>query len=159
MSVHSLIGGAEIIDGQFVSQKVRQVVDAIREYSPEISVAWIPPNAREEGQAAYRLIHSPMGREPYIMMTVRRDEDMTPEVLKRIIASDQRNGTVSLSEYEAWEEAQRRVAKQAQLDAMEEANDIAYHVFRTHKNTYKVNDDLIIKDGIPFNAAPKRRKD
>lgn len=154
MGVHSLIGGAEVIDGQFVSQKIRQIVDAIRDYCPEINVQWIPPTARKEGQAAYRLVHMPLGQEPYIMMVVRRDEDFTMDVLKRIIANDQRYGqTTTLSEYEAWEAAQKLVAKQEHLDRMEEAHDIAYHVLRTHKNTYKVNDDLIIKDGIPFNVA------
>lgn len=143
----------EVIDGQFVSQKVRQVVDAIREYDPEIIVQYVPVGARTPGQAAYRIVHMPMGHEPYVMFTVRRDEDMDSRILAKIIANDARyGGGTTLSEFEAWEAAQQAVERQKQLDAIEEMNDIAYHVLKTNKNTYKVNENLTIKDGIPFNA-------
>lgn len=152
MSDFNLGFGTEVINGQFVNQKVRQVVDAIRDYEPEIEVQYIPQSARTEGQAAYRLIHRPVGRDPYVMFTVRRDEDFDSRVLQKIIANDNRNGVTSISELDAYDAAQKAVAHQAYLDRVEEANDIAFHVLRTNKNTYKVNDHLTIKDGIPFNA-------
>lgn len=158
MGIHSIIGGHEIINGEFVNQKVSQVVQAIKEYDPEIEVQFIPERARTNGQAAYRIIHHPLGAEPYIMFHVRRDEDMDFRILQRIIVNDQRHGTVTLSEYEAWEAAQKAVAHQAWLDHLEESNDIAAHVLKTHKNTYKVNDDLVIKEGTPHNTAKQHRR-
>jgi hypothetical protein len=149
----AVFGGAEFVDGQFVNQKVRQVVDAIREYCPEIEVQWVPPAQRKDGQAAYRLIHHPTGAKPYVMMVVRRDEDMDSRVLQRIIVNDRRySDGPTLTDIEAHEAAERAVSKQAYLDALEEAHDIAAHALRTPLNTYRVNKDLVIKDGIPFNA-------
>lgn len=151
-----IIGGShnptEFIDGQFVSQKHRQIVDAIRQYDPHIEVQWIPPAARAPHQAAFRLVHNESGKEPYIMFHVRKDEDFTTEILMRIIASDQRVNGVSISEFEAAEQAAKLVAEQRAFDAMEEAQDIALHVFKSPLNDYKVSKDLRIKDGIPFNA-------
>ena len=143
---HPLISSHEVVEGQFVNTKVRRVVDAIREYEPEIEVQWIPPAARDEGQAAYRLVHFPKNREPYIMFTVRRDEDFDERILQKIIMNDQRHGTVTLDEYEAWEAAQRAVERQAYLDSLEEAHDIAKHVFKSRLNKYRVDKDTVIED-------------
>ena len=144
-----------VIDGQFVSQRISQVVQAIKEYDPDIEVQWIPVSEREPGQAAFRLMYFPKdGTPPYIMFHVKTEDEFDARVLKKIMVNDQaRSGKLTIDEFEAAERAQAAVAKQAYLDALEEQHDIAYHVLKSHKNTYKINDNLIIKDGIPFNAA------
>jgi len=136
----------EVIDGQFVNTKVSQVVQAIKEYEPEIEVQFIPVGARTEGQAAYRLVHHPKNREPYVMFTVRRDEDFDERILQKIIMNDQRHGQVTLSEIEAFEAAKMGVERQAYLDKLEEAHDIAYHVMKSPLNVYKVDKDTTIRD-------------
>lgn len=141
-----------VLDGQFVSQRVAQVVEAIRDYSPEIEVQWIPPAARGPEQDAFRVMHYPPGGEPYVIFHVKDESEFDARVLKRIIAGDQRNGKVTLSEVEAAEEAARLIARQRVLDEQEEAIDKMYHILRSPLNTYKVDKDTIIKDGIPFNA-------
>lgn len=144
---HPILGAShEVIEGQFVSTKIANLVTAIREYCEEINVHWIPPAAREEGQAAYRIVHYPAGQEPYIMFTVRRDEDMDERILQRIIQNDQRFSEVTLSEYDAWQEAQRRLKHQEFLDRIEEANDIAHHVLQSRLHKYKVNKNITIED-------------
>lgn len=145
-----------VVDGQFVSQRISQIVQAIQEYSPELSVEWIPPGARTTDQPAFRIIHTPPGGQPYPIFHVKTEEEFNESILKRIIAGDSRNGTPQYSELEAWETAQNLLKRQKFLDAMEEANDVAHHILKSPKNTYKVSDDLVVKDGIPFNAAPKR---
>lgn len=150
---NAIFGDAEFIDGQFVSQKVRQVVDAIREYEPTLEVQWLPPEVRGN-RAAYRIIHNPPGGQPYIIMVVRKDEQFDSSVLQRLIVNDNRfNTATTLSEIEALEAAEKLIAKQKFDDLMEEANDIAAHTLRTPMNTYRINKDLVFKDGIPFNAA------
>lgn len=145
--------GIDIRDGRLVSQKIAQVVDAIRDYSPEIDVKWIPPENRTADQAAFQIWHSPPGQPPYCFMHVKTEEEMTTKVLMDIIAGDQRNGSVQYSEVEAAEEAAKRVAFQKWADERDEAIDVMYHILKSPLNTYKVNDDLIIKEGIPGNAA------
>jgi hypothetical protein len=84
---------------------------------------------------------------------VRRDEDFDIRVLQRLIVNDQSNNSApSIQEYEAWEEAQRLVQKQKHLDELEEAHDMAAHVFKSPLNKYdlgKVGKDgerVIIRD-------------
>ena len=142
-----------MVDGHLVSAKAQRVVHAIKDYCYEIEVKWIPPAQRKEGEAAFAIIHDAPGNAPYVMFYVVDDADFDERVLHRIIRNDQRNGKAVLGELEAWEEAQKRIKHQEYLDQMEEAADIAAHILRTPLNTYKVNDNLVIKDGIPFNSA------
>lgn len=146
-----------MVDGQFVSAKAERIVLAIKEYERTIEVKWIPPGNRSPGEAAYAIIHNEPGNKPYVMFYVQNDEDFDERVLQRIIYNDQRKtGKQQYSELEAWEASQKLVQEQEFLDALEEMHDVAAHIIRTPLNTYKVNDNLVIKDGIPFNAAKLR---
>lgn len=145
--------GLDLRDGRLVSQKIAQVIDAIREYDSRIDVKWLPPEERTEDQAAFQIWFTPEGEPPYCFMHVKKEEEMTTAVLMRIIHGDQRNGQITMSEIEAAEEAAKRVAFQRWADERDEAIDIMYHILKTPLNTYKVNDNLIIKEGIPGNAA------
>lgn len=147
------MSGVEIRDGRLVSQRIAQVVDAIREYNPELDVKWVPPEARREDQAAFQIWHNPPGQEPYCFMHVKNEDEFTTAVLMRIIAGDQRNQKLEYSEIEAAEEAAKRVAYQRWADIRDEKIDLMYHILKSPLNTYKVSKDLVIKDGIPMNAA------
>lgn len=144
--------GIEVRDGHIFPQKVVQVVEAIRDYSPELDVEWIPTELRTPGQAAFRITHTPPGAKPYTVMHVATEDEFDTRVLMRLIAGDQRNGTLQLSEIEAAEEAAKRVAFQKWQDERDETIDKIRHILRSPKNTYVVDENLVIKDGIPFNA-------
>lgn len=143
---------AEVVDGQFVNQRVSQVIAAMKEYCPEIEVQWIPPGARLKGDAAFRILHYPDGGEPYVVRHVATEEDFDARILMELILGDQRNGKVTLSQIEAAEEAAKRVAHQRFLDEIEEANEKAHAVLRSPLNTYRIDKNTVVKDGIPFNA-------
>lgn len=146
------MNGYEIRDGQFVSQRVAQVVEAIRQYSPELEVQYIPEGQRLKGDAAFRIMHFPPGRPPYVIFHVQTEDEFDARVLKKIIMGDQRVNSMEYSDIEAAEKAAKLVAEQRYRDQQEEMIDKMYHVLRSPLNTYKVDKDLIIKDGIPFNA-------
>ena len=148
--------GYEFREGHLVSQEVARVVEAIKEYEPEIDVEWLPQSARTDGQAAFRIVHRPVGQPEFVLFHVKDESQFDMRVLQRIIANDQRNGKHTLSDFEAWEEAQRLVEHQKFLDEMEQRADIAKHLLNTHLNTYKVDDNLIVKEGIPFNVAKRK---
>lgn len=161
MSVHTNLPGNThiVVDGQFVNARVSRVVEAINTYyHGEVRVTYLPEKARTDGQAAFAVEHHPSGQRPYVIFYVKNEEDFDERVLQRLIFNDQRHGKVDISELEAWDKAKAAVSRQEYLDAMEEANDIAFHVFKSPKNTYKVNKDLIIQDDLPFNAAHLHRK-
>ncbi len=154
------LGGVDrmiVVDGRMVSEKIQRICLAIQDYEPRLEVKWLPPEARRDKAndtmlPAFEIVyHRPDGLDETLFY-VKDEGDFDERVLHRIIINDQRNGQVTWNELSAWEEAQKRIAKQAQLDAMEEAQDIAEHVLRTHLNTYKIDDEVTIKDGIPFNA-------
>ena len=134
------------IDGTLVSQKVSQIVQAITEYEPELEVKWIPDQAREPGQAAFAIIHNPVGSASYVMFYVQDETTFDERVLYRIIVNDQRNGKKSLSEFEAWETSQKLVEGQKYRDKMEEAHDIARFVLRSPLHKIKLDDGLVIND-------------
>jgi hypothetical protein len=141
-----------VLDGHFVSERVSQVVEAIRQYSPEIEVQWIPPEARDPFTAAFRIMHNPPGGKPYVIFHVKTEDEFDARVLKRIIMGDQRNGKITLSEVEAAEQAAKMVAMQRAHDEMLEDIDKMYHVLKSPLNTYKLDKDTTFKDGIPFNT-------
>lgn len=137
---------AIFVEGHLVSERVSQIVAAIKDYEPELDVRWIPPAARSEGDAAFAIIHRPVGSPEYVLFYVPKDEDFDEKVLYRIIHNDQRNGERTYGEVEAWEEAQKRVQRQAYLDKMEEAHDLARFVLRSPLHKMTLPDGLVIND-------------
>ena len=146
-----------IVGDTFVSQRIVQLVEAIRDYSSELDVEWVPPRARRPGQAAFAIKHTPTnGNPPYVIKYVNSEEEFDERILMAIIQGDQRVNGAKISDFEAWEQAQSRLKKQKKLDEMEEAHDVALHVFKSPLNSYRVNKELLIKEGIPFNAHRSR---
>jgi hypothetical protein len=137
----------EHIDGSLVSAKISRVVEAIRDYDPSIDVEWVPHGARGPRDAAFRLVHRPMGGKPYIMFYVQTEEEFDERVLKRIYANDQaKGGGTTLSEFEAHSKAQRELERRKNEDSVAEANDIAWHVFKSKLNTYRVSKGHVVKE-------------
>src|SRR6478609_3906777 len=146
-------GGYSIQGGQLISDRVQRIVQAINDYEPELEVQWIPDRqATEQNVAQFKIVHHQPDGHTFTLFHVKNEEEFDERILLRIIQNDQRRGKQNLSEYEAWEQTQKLVNKQLYLDQMEEATDIAAKIFASHKNTYKVNENLTVKEGIPFNA-------
>lgn len=160
--IDDMLHGHKFIDGHLVDSNAERIVRAIRDYSDEVEVKWLPPNARtrEDGSQApaYAIVHNPVGQPPYVMFYVRNDEDFNIQVLHRIISSDQRSGSPKWNEFTAWEEANKRVAQQVELDRQAEAADLAYHMLRTKQHDYRVNSGLRITDGVRGNTAADHKK-
>ena len=134
------------VDGQLVSEKIHRIIQAIKDYEPELDVAWIPPGARREGQAAFAIIHRPVGKAEYVLFYVQNEDEFDERVLYKIIYCDGRNGQVTLSELEAFEAGQKLLKRQAYLDALEEAHDMARFVLKTPLHRINMGNGLIIND-------------
>lgn len=141
-----LLNGHIVVDGQFVSSKIEQLVQSIKDYDPDLDVQWIPTDTRKPGDPAFCIRYSPVGQKPFILFFVKTEEEFDERVLMRIIANDQRHGKTTLSEFEAWELSHKLVQDRKFKDSMEEAEEIARSVFKSHLNTYRVSKDLVIKD-------------
>ena len=141
-----LLNGHIVVDGQFVSAKIEQLVRAIKDYDEDLQVKWIPVMSRKEGDPAFCVTYEPEGKSPFILFYVNTEEEFDERVLARIIQNDQRHRPTNLTDYEAWEETQKVLQNREWLDTMAEAADLAWHVFKSPLHTYKVNNDLIIKE-------------
>lgn len=157
--VDEMLHGHKFINGYLVSSDVERIVRAIKDYSDEIEVKWLPPEARKEHDLpAYSIIHNPVGQPPYVMFYVKNDEEFNDKVLYRIISSDQRTGTPKWNEFTAWEETQKRIAQQEELDRQAEQADLVYHILKTKKHDYRVNSGLRITEGTRGNTANDHKK-
>lgn len=153
-SEHILVGD------HFVNGRVERIVQAIKDYDRDIHVDFLPVGAREVAEKggkivqlpAFKIVYRPMGQPEFVLFHVKDEESFDERVLMRIIHNDNRNGQQTWNEFQALEDAQRRVQQVAQQDQMEEMHEMARAIIRTPLNKYRVNKDLIIKDGIPFNA-------
>lgn len=142
-----------VVGDQFVSAKIERIVRSIKEYDHDLDVQWCPPGAREQGVAAFKIIYQPAGQKPYTLFHVKDEEEFDERVLLKIIANDQRvNGGVKMSDLDAFEAAQALLRQQDYEDKMAEQHDIVAHVIKSPLHKYVVNKDLVIKEGIPFNA-------
>ena len=151
------LGNAHVIqDGVFVNADVQKVVMAIKDYEPLIDVEWLPVGARtnENGDSlpAFKVIYRDPNGPDFTLFHVKDESEFDIRVLHRIIVNDQRHGSVTLTEYEAFEEAQKLIKEQEFRDWLEEQQDKVEHILKSHLNTYVVDKNLTIKDGIPFNA-------
>ena len=147
-----------IEDGSLVPQHVIQVIQAIREYNEELDVEWVPPRARKPGIAAFKIVHRPIGGEPYTIFHVQNEDEFDSRVLMRIIHGDASvNGQPKYSQLEAAEEAARRVAHQAFLDSLQEQEEMARALLKTDKSVYKFNKDLIFHEDRIGNVAKDYR--
>ena len=147
-----------VVGDHFVSEKIERIVLAIKDYEPCLEVKWLPPGERrvagqDELLPAFEIVYHAENGQDQTLFYIKDEGDFDERVLQRIIINDQRKSSTTWTELSAWEETQKRIAKQAYLDELEEAEDLAKHILATHLNTYKVTPGLVIKDGIPFNAA------
>lgn len=135
-----------VVDGHFVSQRISQLVRALQDYCPEIEVLWVPPSARMNEEAAFKIMHRPEGRDAYCITTVKTEDDFDERLLKKIIAGDQRSGEVRYTDFEAWETAQKLAEKQVWEDSLEEANELALALIKTNKSNYIIDKNMKLTD-------------
>lgn len=146
-----------VVQDHMIPQNVMQVVQAIRDYSPELDVEWVPPAQRKPGVAGFKITHQPLGGEKYAIFHVKDESEFDASILMRIIAGDQRNEKQHISMLEAAEEAAKRVAHQRWLDELEEKSEMAHALMKTKKTVYKFNKDLIFHEDRPGNIADEYR--
>lgn len=129
-----------VIEGQFVNNKIANIATALYEYEPALSVEHYPENEKRDDLPSYGVVYEHAEHGRYILFYVMKEEDMDERVIARVIANDQRKNQATLSDLDAWEEAQRRLKHQEFMDKMEEAADILKFGLKTHLNTYTIPD-------------------
>lgn len=126
-------------DGSMISPAIDRTIEVIKNYDWHLDVRWIPRDNRAPGDAAFAIVYTGNGPE-YVVMYVDTEEDMvnSNHVLQRIAEADNKNGSV-----EQIMEAKNRLVRERQQkqyeDAIEEANDLAAHIWKSPKARYRHN--------------------
>lgn len=120
--------------GYMISERHARISEIIKDYDPTLELAWIPPDKREPGDQPFAVIHRPNNAPAYV---VCYSDDPDERLLARVFNNDNGKRDV-LSEMEAHNAALRAMEMKAQMEKMEEANDLAASILRG-KNYYKHN--------------------
>lgn len=130
-------------DGHWVNERVAHLVEEIRSYHPNLDVLWNPQHKPNEPE--FWIIETTADGKQHQVFSVQNQEEFTGEVLTRIIQSDTSRHDI-LGYIDAQNEAAQRLQKKLVNETMAERLDVMKHVLKSPLNTYKVDDNLVIRD-------------
>lgn len=124
-------------DGRWVSERIARIVEAISDYDPAIEVQWIPPDKRGANDPAFRIVENTPDGTQFVMFYVSTEDAFDEGVLARIWSTDVTRNPLSLEALDAHNKAVKAVQMKERLEEMEEAHDLAAHIWRSPKSRYK----------------------
>lgn len=134
------VQGAYILDnasGQALSQQHMRIAEIIKDYNPELELAWIPPKDRTAFDSRpFAIIHnSPNGR--YVVGTFTEAE-MDHRIIQHLFNHDARRRDI-LSDMEREEAAKELLRLKEMQDVAEERHAMGRAMINTRKSTWKHN--------------------
>lgn len=133
-----------VMDNEYgaLSAKHMRVAEIIRDYNPELELAFIPRNARTAFDAdPFAVIHNQPNGQRYVVMTCK-EEEVDERLLAKVFMADHRNGNV-LKRLEAEEAARQAMNMKQQMDEWEDKQDFVKtvikgkHYFRHNGKVYQ----------------------
>lgn len=124
-------------DGKhWISEKQRRINEILQDYDPNLQLQWIPPDQRSETDMAFRVVHYPPGKAPYLVcVAAEADERLLASVFK----ADQRNhGSDLLSWMDNYNRALEIYNAKKNEEMRYEAHEVAAAAFASNKSSYKV---------------------
>jgi hypothetical protein len=124
-------------DGKhWISEKQRRINEILQDYDPNLQLQWIPPEQRTEQDKAFRVVHFPPGKRPYLVCL---SEEADERLLASVFKADQKNhGKDLLSWLDNYNRAKEIYAAKANEEKRAEAREIAVSAVRSDKSSYKV---------------------
>lgn len=126
-------------DGSFISSKISRLVEIIRDYDHNVDVRWIPPAQRSADEPAFALVTRDLTGREYVIFYVQDESQFDGSVLERLIQMDQAKKGNVLSEIDARNAAVKAIQQKLHQEQLEESKDLAYHILKSKKHTYKHN--------------------
>lgn len=132
------LSGAHLLTDQgALSQKHERVAEIIKDYDPDLELAYIPKQERTAFDAhPFAVVHTHNGYR-YVVMTCREDE-VDERLLARLFTHNIDNNDV-MGRLEAEEAARRLMEMRQRMDEQEEKADFARSVITSKKNYYRHN--------------------
>lgn len=123
-------------DGTFVSEKHARIAEIVREYDPNLRLAFVPEHKRTPGEPSFAVIENREGRDYIAFYADECDE----RIIARIFENDSAKHDVQ-GRMEAHNDAikvyQAKVAQEEMLEAHEKARAI----LKSPKSTYTMRDE------------------
>lgn len=119
--------------GVLVSERHARIAEIIKDYDPELELAYIPPSKREPGDRAFAVVHRPFGRPEYVAFYA---DECDENLLARVFAGDNAKNNV-MSDMQAKNAATEALKLKKQAEEMEEAHEIAQTIIKSPLNRYK----------------------
>lgn len=121
------------VDGTFVSQNHLHIAEIINDYDPTLSLAWIPADKREPGDAPFAVVHRPLGGPEYVVFYADQCDE---RILERLWRNDITKTNV-LSDLESHNAALEAVKLKKEMEEAAERQDLVASIVKSKKNTYK----------------------
>lgn len=134
------LSAVKLDDGTFVNSKIARVSELIGEFYPDLTVKWIPRDKRAPEDAAFCITERLQDGREVVAFYVQDEAEFDERVLARIFESDLKNSGQAddhLLKIDAINAAREAVRVHAENEAHEERMDLAKHVFKSKKHTYK----------------------
>lgn len=134
------LSGAHILTEQgALSQKHERVAEIIKDYDPNLELAYIPQQERTVFDAhPFAIVHvNPDNGYRYVVMTCK-EEEVDERLLAKLFMANVDSNDV-LGRLEAEEAAKRLLEYKTNLERMEERKEFRDAVLKSRKNWYRHN--------------------
>jgi hypothetical protein len=121
--------------GALVSERQARIAEIIKDYDPELELAYIPPAKREPGDRAFAVVHRPLGRPAYVAFYA---DECDENLLARVFAGDNAKHDV-MSDVAAKNAAHEALKLKKQMEDAEERKDLVQSIIKSPLNTYRHN--------------------
>lgn len=122
-------------DAGALPAKYERIAEIIRDYDPDLELAWIPPSARlREDKEPFAIFHN----NPRYLVGTFSEDKMDHRILAHLFMINNQNGSV-LERLEAEDRARKLLEYKNQMEEMEIAHDFAKTVIKSKKHRFKHN--------------------
>jgi hypothetical protein len=139
------LAGVTVDDGHIVTAKTMRVVEIIRDYDRRLEVEWVPPEHRQPGDNAIRIVDTRQRGLARIVMSFRDEGEFTArdgaDVLERLFLADHAKGD-PVARMNAANAAAKVIEAKRQMDRVEETKDIGVHALRSPLHRYTAKDPV-----------------
>lgn len=143
-----LLGDSRVYDaesGYFLSERVRRVAEVIKDYDPYLELVWIPENERRaEDIKPFAVRHNRPGHKPYIVMFCSEAE-VSHELIARLWQMSAANRGDLNTYLDRVEQAAEALRLKEEEEARMELHDMAYHVFNSPLNVYRLDEKRVFR--------------
>ena len=120
---HTFGSGFTVVENRVVDAETERIASVIKDYDPNLELAWIPPENREpEDIYPFAVLANNADGTQSVVFRLK-DDEIDHRIIARLWEADNKNGNV-LDRIEASENARRLVDMKRQMDEIEERHEL-----------------------------------